>query len=281
MPLYETVSPNYDCKDDGPPSLSLPEFPVVPKVNFAPKNTVVPVEDDNDEPPQKKPSFVEGLVPPITWGAMDYDEAYKIPAPESEKESTFSAYCMDMNKNDKQHIDDGVFLLRKGDDTCTDRDGSECTIAHWGPGESLSYKFSIPKSGKYTIRIRAASGQPGRVVALDLLAPQFPPSLVASDTAALSRTKAFGYRVASLGEDDTSDDGDNHGHEEEYQYSHGERILIDSKSVTIPGLDGWQDYYDLVWESIELEPNVYTLQVTSETGKANLCSVAIFEVSFR
>ena len=145
----------------------------------------------------------------------------------------------------------------------------------------LVVQISIPKSGKYTIRIRAASGQPGRVVALDLLAPQFPPSLVASDTAALSRTKAFGYRVASLGEDDTSDDGDNHGHEEEYQYSHGERILIDSKPVTIPGLDGWQDYYDLVWESIELEPNVYTLQVTSETGKANLCSVAIFEVSFR
>jgi len=293
MPLYETVSPNYDCKDDGRPSLSLPELPslpVVPRVDITSKNTAASAVDD--EPPHKKPTSDTfgggGLVPPITWSALDYDEAYKIPLPETDdEESTSSTYCMNINKNEKHHTDDGVRLLRKGDETCEVRDGSECNIAHWESGEHLSYNFSIPKSGKYTIRIRVSSGTPGKIIAMDLLASRLesPPS---SSEAAVSKNSDLGHRLGRI-IDDLVDDGEHDAHQydddynndddhEHHQYHHNcERVVFDTRSFTVPGL-GWQVYDDLVWDSIDLEPNDYTLKVVSKAGKTNLCSAAIFEV---
>ena len=39
--------------------------------------------------------------------------------------------------------------------------------------------------------------------------------------------------------------------------------------------DGWQDFHDVVWDLLFLDPNHYTLRVYFETGGVNLCSVAV------
>jgi hypothetical protein len=52
--------------------------------------------------------------------------------------------------------------------------------------------------------------------------------------------------------------------------------IWDSMSFIVPA-QGYQNFNDVVWESVLLEPNGYSLKVKSTTGSINLCSVAIFE----
>jgi len=278
MPLYETVLSNYDCKSSSSLSLPLPLplpipevwlVPAVQKVRFAPR----PSEG--------------GLLPPITWGALDYDEAYKRPISLINETSTIAVnqYCTNLYNDEKHHNNDGdgVLTQRKSDETCIIRDGSECNIAYWEPEEYLLYHFSIPQSSgsgsrseKYNIRIRVSTKKTGKNIALNLLtSTMVVPATTKRDNSGL------GGRVDSLlgGRNGGSDsDGDESSSSSSSEHHQRERVLLDTKSFTVP-VKGWDTFDDLVWESLDLEPNDYTLKVISTTGHVNLCSTSIIAVN--
>ena len=49
---------------------------------------------------------------------------------------------------------------------------------------------------------------------------------------------------------------------------------LQSNSFKVPA-KGWQKFVDVVWESVDLEPNNYILKIVSMTGRMNLCSTSI------
>merc|ERR1719162_440594 len=151
---------------------------------------------------------------PITWGALDYHEAF-----EKTAESSFGDGCNIRG--------DGVDAKRVKDNICKVRDGPKCFVGWWDPGEYLLYPFSIPPSsvGMLDIRVRVATKREGRDIGFELM----------------------------------DMDGMN---------------ILQSNSFKVPA-EGWQNFVDVVWKSVDLEPNNYILKVVSTTGFVNLCSTSI------
>lgn len=119
-----------------------------------------PSNASNNEcvPPSNIPIAASFLLPPITWGALDYHEAF-----EKTAEISFGDGCNIRG--------DGVDAKRVKDNTCKVRDGSECLVGWWDPNEYLLYRFSIPPDsvGTLDIRVRVATKREGRDIGFELM----------------------------------------------------------------------------------------------------------------
>ncbi|KAG7349597.1 hypothetical protein IV203_012194 [Nitzschia inconspicua] len=96
-------------------------------------------------------------VPPITWSALDYYQAFE------KTPDTSLGGCNWRN--------DGVDAQPTTDTICRERDGSNCNIGWWEAEEYLTYRFTIPSNGAgdYDIRVRAASNRAGRHMKMELM----------------------------------------------------------------------------------------------------------------
>jgi len=157
-----------------PPTTSSPTLPfTIPPQSPTSPPTIVPTatpastsaptvtESRRTSPPgsTSAPSGTEPShgIPPITWGALDYDEAFEMTPGESAGGCNFRS--------------DGVDAQETSDLVCIERDFSPCNIGWWDAGEFLLYRFSVPQGGggMFDVRIRAASNSAGRHLGMILL----------------------------------------------------------------------------------------------------------------
>jgi hypothetical protein len=108
--------------------------------------------------PSSIPSDEPFPSPPITWGALDYHEAFE--------KTEYSS-----RGNGCDIRGDGVDAKRVEDNTCKVRDGSECMVGWWDAGEYLLYRFSIrPGSvGTLDFRVRVAANGGTRDIGFELM----------------------------------------------------------------------------------------------------------------
>jgi hypothetical protein len=139
------IGVNY-VKDVGPMS-PRPTLPPAPVPTAATSPTVGPTPNDTNS---------DYAVPPITWSALSYYEAY-----EKTPEKSFGG-C--------NWRSDGVDAQPTTDNVCRERDDSICSVGWWDAGEYLMYRFTIPpgRAGEYDFRVRASSNRAGRQLGMEL-----------------------------------------------------------------------------------------------------------------
>jgi hypothetical protein len=111
----------------------------------------------------KLPAAVSVPVPPYTWPALRYDDA-------------FDQSSLNNNGDGCGSRLDGVDSIRTADKTCNQRDNSFCAVGFTLAGEFLEYHFNVPSltpantsmTGSYDVRVRASAFSPDTNVELEL-----------------------------------------------------------------------------------------------------------------